>query len=362
MPDPHLVPESPAATPRRLDPARFFGEVDGAPVALFRLRHASGMEVAVCNLGAKVLQILVPGRDGSLDDVALGYDSLAALQAGTPSMGAFIGRYAGRIAQARYTLDGTDHRLQANAGPHAIHGGPNGSRHRVFSAHQDAPDRLTLRLRFEPSVDHHPGILDLTLTYHLTAPHTLVVEHEAVAVCRASPAAPASFTPHIFFNLDGPGETLIDTHELQVAAHHMLATDADNVATGERTALDGHALDLRAVRRLGDLPDIDHAYETASPSGEALHRVACVHSAVSGRALEVWTTEPVLQVYTAGALGRGKEPDIGKSGVRHRPRAGLCLEPQRYPNAMNCPAFPLLRVRPEQPYRARTEYRFGLSA
>ena len=159
----------------RLDADRFIGEVHGEPVALFRLRHASGMEMAACNLGAKVLQILVPGRDGALGDVALGYDSLAALQTGAPSMGAFIGRYAGRIAQARYTLDGTAYTLGANAGPHAIHGGPNGSRHRVFSARQDAPDRLTLRLRFEPSVDGHPGTVDLTLTYRLTDSHTLVV-------------------------------------------------------------------------------------------------------------------------------------------------------------------------------------------
>lgn len=346
----------------RLDPARFFGEIGGEPVALFRLRHTSGMEVAVCNLGAKVLQILVPDRNGVPGDVALGYDSLAALQAGAPSMGAFIGRCAGRIAQARYTLDGTAYALEANAGPHCIHGGPHGSRHRVFSAHQDAPDALTLRLRFEPSVDSHPGILDLTLSYRLSDGPTLVVEHEAVAVCPASPASPASFTPHIFFNLDGPGCTLIDEHHLQVFADRLLAADADNVATGERTPLDGHALDLRQPRRLGELPDIDHAYELTGSTNGGLQRVAQAHSPFSGRTLDVWTTEPVMQVYTAGALGTGAAPDIGKHGAVHRPRAGLCLEPQQYPNAVNCPAFPLMRVAVGQPYRARTEYRFGTLA
>ncbi|MGM9426400.1 aldose epimerase family protein [Hydrogenophaga sp. MI9] len=347
---------------QRLDPARFFGEVGGEPVALFRLHHANGMEVAVCNLGAKVLQIGVPDRDGVLGDVTLGYDSLASLQAGAPSMGAFIGRYAGRIAQARYTLDGTTYPLDANAGPHAIHGGPNGSRHRVFSAHQDAPDELTLRLRFEPSTDGHPGILDLTLTYRLTEGHTLVVEHEAVAVCHASPASPASFTPHIFFNLDGSGDTLVDGHELQVFADRLLAADADNVATGERIPLDGHALDLRQPHRLGDLPDLDHAYElVATTDGPSLRRVALARSQASGRTMEVWTTEPVMQVYSAGALGTGATPDIGKQGVVHRPRAGLCLEPQQYPNAMHCPSFPLKRVGLGQPYRARTEYRFSAS-
>jgi aldose 1-epimerase len=348
---------------QRLDPARFFGEIGGEPVALFQLRHANGMEVAVCNLGAKVLQIGVPDRHGVLGDVALGYDSLAALQTGAPSMGAFIGRYAGRIAQARYTLDGTSYALDANASPHAIHGGPNGSRHRVFSAHQDTPDSLTLHLRFEPSVDRHPGILDLTLTYRLTDGHTLVVEHEAVAVCNASPASPASFTPHIFFNLDGPGGTPINDHHLQVFADRLLAADADNVATGERIPLDSHALDLRNARRLGDLPDIDHAYElTGTTEDLALHLVALAHSSTTGRTLEVWTTEPVMQIYTAGALGNSATPDIGKHGVVHRPRAGLCLEPQQYPNAVNCPALPLNRVAVGRPYRARTEYRFGTQA
>lgn len=343
-----------------LDPAHFFGEIGGEPIALFCLRHTSGMEVAVCNLGAKVLRILVPDRDGVPGDVVLGYDSLAALKAGAPSMGAFIGRYAGRIAQARYTLDGTAYALEPNAGPHSLHGGPSGSRHRVFSAHREAPDRLTLRLRFEPSVDRHPGILDLTLTYRLTEGHTLVVEHEAVAACPFGPASPASFSPHIFFNLNGSGQGLIDDHRLQVLADRLLAADDDNVATGRRVVLDGHALDLRTPRRLGDLPDIDHAYELiAASEKQDLRRVARAHSPTTGRTLDVWTTEPVIQVYTAGALGTGGAADIGKHGVVHRPRAGLCLEPQQYPNAVNCPAFPLMRVAVDQPYRARTEYRFG---
>ena len=349
-----------------LDPARFFGEVGGEPVGLFRLRHANGMEVAVCNLGAKVLQILVPDRDGTLSDVALGYDSLSALRVGAPSMGAFIGRYAGRIAQARYTLDGTTYTLEANVGPHTIHGGPTGSRHRVHSAHQDAPDRLTLRLRFEPSNDRHPGILDLTLTYRLTDGSTLVVEHEAVAVYHASSASPASFASHIFFNLDGPGERTIDGHRLTVHANACLITDADNVATGALALLDGHPLDLRSPRRLGGaVPGepplvLDHAYRLHDNDIADLRLCALLSSETSGRTLEVWSTEPVLQVYTADPLGTGAVPDIGKQGVVHRPRAGICLEPQQYPNAMNCPAFPLNRVSVGQPYRGRTEFRFGV--
>jgi aldose 1-epimerase len=350
----------------RLDPRHFFGEVGGEPVALFRLSNAGGMEVAVCNLGAKVLQIIVPDRDGVLSDVALGYDGLTALQAGTPSMGAFIGRYAGRIGQARYTLDGTTYPLEANAGPHCIHGGPRGSRHRVFSTQQTQPDALTLHLRFEPSIDDHPGTVDLTLNYRLTKDNALVVEHDAVAVCHASPDSPASFASHIFFNLETPGEQSIDRQTLMVCADHVLLADRDNVATGTLATLDGHPLDLRSPRGLGrpgagDAPlTIDHAYRLRGEDSAGLRLCAVLASEASGRSLEVWSTEPVLQVYTADPLGTGAVPDVGKLGVVHRPRAGICLEPQQYPNAMNCPAFPLIRIAAGQSYRARTEYRFGV--
>lgn len=350
----------------RLDPRHFFGEVGGEPVALFRLRNAGGMEVAVCNLGAKVLQIIVPDRDGVPGDVALGYDSLTALQAGTPSMGAFIGRYAGRIGQARYTLDGTTYPLEANAGPHCIHGGPRGSRHRVFSIRQTQPDALTLHLRFEPSIDGHPGTVDLTLNYRLTNDNALVIEHDAVAVCHASPASPASFASHIFFNLESPGQRTIDQQTLMVCADQVLQADHEHVATGALEPLDGHPLDLRSPRVLGgpgpgDAPlAIDHAFRIRSEEPAGLRLCAVLASEASGRTLSVWSTEPVLQVYTAEPLGTGAAPDVGKQGVVHRPRAGICLEPQQYPNAMNCPAFPVNRVSVERSYRARTEYRFGV--
>ena len=142
----------------------------------------------------------------------------------------------------------------------------------------------------------------------------------------------------------------------------LLDADADNVATGEcRSLAEPCVWTCETSRRLGELPDIDHAYELcAAPDGQGLRHVAQARSPVTGRTLAVWSTEPVLQVYTAGQLGSGATPDIGKQGVRHRPRAGLCLEPQQYPNAMNCPAFPLNRVAPGRPYRAQTRYRFGV--
>lgn len=349
-----------APFPDLLKPARFKGQVGGRRTALFLLKNSRGMVVAVTNLGAKVLQIIVPDRHGDLGDVTLGYDSLDGVLNGAPSMGAFIGRYAGRIAQARFELDGAEHRLPANAGPHCIHGGPHGSRYQVFGALQATGHTLELHHVFDTASDGFPGRLDLRLSYQLTDDNALMIHHEARITEGCSPA---SFTSHIFFNLDSAGSGSIDHHHLEVQAAQLLVTDADNVCTGQQLVLDGHPLDLRKARRLDDLPGLDHAYVTLpGPLAGVARRVARVDSPASGRTLEVWSTEPVLQVYTAGALGTGDQPDRGKRGVRHRPRSGICLEAQQFPNAPNCPAFPLNLVTPECPYRATTVYRLGVSS
>ncbi|WP_159591707.1 aldose epimerase family protein [Hydrogenophaga sp. BPS33] len=347
-----------SSSPRLLDPARFVGDVDGRATALFFLRNAQGMVVAVTNLGAKILQIAVPDRHGALADVVLGYDRLADVITGSPSMGAFVGRYAGRMGGARFTLDGREHLLTPNAGPHCIHGGPRGSRHRVFDTTQVDARTLRLHHRFHTAEDRFPGTLDLQLTYRLDDDNALVLEHTATALDKPGPA---SFTSHIYFNLDGVDQgQRIDGHTLQVPSDTVLATGIDGIATGQRVPLEGHAQDLRSASRLGDLPDIDLSYVLAPNPVSELRRCAQLHSEASGRTLDVWTTEPLLQVYTAGQLGVAPQPDLGKWGVQHRPRSAVCLEPQHFPNAPNCPALPQNTVRPGMPYRATTVYRFGV--
>lgn len=349
----------PSPFPHALDPARFTGTVDGRPTALFLMRNASGASVAITNLGAKVLQIVVPDRHGVLDDVALGYDSLADVLTGSPSMGAFVGRYAGRIGGARFTQDGVEHRLTPNSGAHCIHGGPRGARHRVFDATQADAQTLQLHHRFLTADDQFPGTLDLQLTYRLTDDNALVIEHVATAL---DEPGPASFTSHIYFNLDGvtEGQT-IDGHVLQVPqANDVLGTSADGIATGERISLSGHVHDLRSAKALGTLPDIDLSYPLEALTGDEARLCARLHSEASGRTLDVWTTEPLLQVYTAGQLGVAAKPDVGKQGVQHRPRCAVCLEPQWFPNAPNCPSLPQNVVAPERPYRGTTIYRFGV--
>ena len=178
-----------------LNPAHFEGELNGRPTKLFLLRNVNGVCVAISNVGAKVLQIAVPDRAGQLGDVTLGYDSLDSLQKGLPSMGAFVGRYAGRITNARFSFAGSDYILQANAGKHCLHGGPNGSRHQVFEAQQEGAQTLKLQHLFEQHIDGFPGTVQLQLSYHLGNDNALTISHHATTTAASTPL---SFTSHMF--------------------------------------------------------------------------------------------------------------------------------------------------------------------
>jgi aldose 1-epimerase len=298
--------------PNLLDPSRFLGQHDGRPTGLYLLRNGEGMVVAITNVGAKIMQVQVPDRHGQPGDVALGYSSLQEVLAGSPSLGAFVAPYAGRIVGAQFTLGGQTYSLGANEGPHCLHGGPRGSRHRVFDvvAHDDAA--LVLRLSLPAQETGFPGTLDLRLTYRLGRGNELLIEHEAT--CDGAPT-PASFTSHGYFNLGLPSQRTVDGHWLQVLADETLATTSDNVPTGERQPVAGTVLDLRQPRALAEAGAVDHAYllQPAAAQGQ-LRLCARLGCDATGRVMETWSTEPVMQLYTGDKLG-----------APHGPRMGVCL-------------------------------------
>jgi galactose mutarotase-like enzyme len=190
----------PGSGAKLLEPARFGTVIDGRPVGLYVLKNAAGMTVAITNYGAKIAQILVPDRHGVFDDVVLGYDSIEGYVNGSPSMGAFIGRYAGRIGHATFTLNGRRHTLTANNGPDCLHGGAKGSRFRVFNVERVTPSSLALRYVFADGEEGFPGELDLRVTYTVTEANELSIDYEARAI--GEPTI-ANFTSHAFFNLEG---------------------------------------------------------------------------------------------------------------------------------------------------------------
>ena len=353
----------------RLDPARFAGDIDGRAVELIVLRNEA-IELAVCNHGARILQLIVPDRRGRAIDVVLGHDSLEQMLAGMPSMGAFIGRYANRIANARFMLDGRQHLLPANDGPHCVHGGPGGSRHQVFEVLERRRDALELRLHLCSAQDGFPGDVELQLRYALEG-STLAISYRAAV---SGAATPLSLTSHPFFDLDGGAESSILDHELQIESEAFVPIGADRIALGHFEPVADTAFDFRRLRSLrsalaqghpqlgtGAVPGFDHAFYTPGPPG-VLRRQARLQGASSGVALEVWSDAPSLQLYSSAPMDGSLPRHAGKAGRIYRSSAGVCLEPEQLPDAPNQPAFGDCIVRPGQVLAGRIEYRLSRQA
>jgi aldose 1-epimerase len=341
-------------------------EVDGRAVDLYFLRNARGMVVALTNWGARIEQILVPDREGAFADVSLGYDTLAQAMAGQSSMGAFIGRFANRIANARFTLDGVEYTLAANSGPNPLHGGVKGSRFRVFETTQESERSVVMRYTFEDGEEGFPGTLPVVVRYTLDDDNGLALEYEATALGKPTIA---NFTGHAFFNLAGHASGDILGHVLHVNADKFLPTDATSIPTGEFRRVHGTPMDFRIPMAIGARIDCedeqlklgcgyDHHYVLNKKDDEE-SLAARVVEPVSGRVMEVWTTEPGLQVYSGNFLEGQRPRDVGKGGAVYERFAGFCLEPSRYPDAPNKPAFPSTVLRPGETYAGRTTYRFA---
>lgn len=353
----------------------FQGEIDGAPVDLFTLRNERGMVVRITNYGARIEQILVPDRDGRLGDVAQGYETLEQVIAGQLSMGAFIGRYANRIANARFALDGVEYALAPNdvstdpASPrsNALHGGRRGSRFIPFAAKQVSPQVVEMTLRFEDGEEGFPGTLMLRVRYTVTGANELVLAYDAVAVDRKTVV---NFTGHAFFNLSGDlGSPILDTL-LTVPADEILEITPALVPSGRTRMVEGTPMDFRAPKAIGADIDTDHDL-LRHAGGYDIHFVidrevtgasrlhARAHEPRSGRILEVWSTEPGLQFYSGNFLDGRAPRDIGKGGTRYGFRSGFCLEPSHFPDSVNHPHFPSTILEAGDWYHGEIRYRFG---
>ena len=320
------------AGPTLLQPGRFQGDVGGKLVALYTLRNAHGMVCCITNYGAKITQLLVPDRNGQLADVVLGYDSLQGVMSGSPSMGAFIGRYAGRIGNAAFTLDGVRHQLSANNGPHCLHGGAKGSRFQVFDAVQNNPTSVEMRYVFADGDEGFPGTLALSLLYSLTDNNELVLSYEATALDKLTVA---SLTTHAFFNLNGHASGSVLDNDVTVFADEQFGMTDDLVATGELLTVAGTRFDFRnqrAIQAAGE-GGYDCCYLLNKNKPNELSLAAQVSAPASGRVMQVWSTEPALQFYTGLLPGEPLTGGPGKDGARYLQQHSLCLEPQGYPNA-----------------------------
>jgi aldose 1-epimerase len=338
-----------------------FGIHQGLPVEEIRLR-SGGAEAAVISFGAVLRDLVVPARHGP-QRVVLGLATMEDYAAHSPHFGAIAGRFANRIRHGRFTLDGETFQLPLNQdNRHALHGGGHGLGKQVWQVGARGDDFVTLTHVWPDGEAGFPGTLVTACTYRLNGA-TLRIELSA----SADRATPVNLCHHSYFNLDG-SSTILD-HDLELAADFYTPADADWIPTGEVLAVAGTPFDFRSPRPIrlvdaaGERVRYDHNVvlrrSRLEPSGIAhlpLAHAATLSSRKSGLAMEVWTTEPGIQAYDGFKVNL---PVPGHGGAAYGPNAGLCLEPQHFPDSPNLAHFPSTILRPGDTYRQVTEYRFG---
>jgi aldose 1-epimerase len=335
-----------------------FGRLaNGTPVEHFTLTNARGTRVGIISYGAIVTAIDVADRHGERRNIVLGCSSLDGYLADRASLGATIGRYANRIAGARFEIDGVAYALTPNNNGNAIHGGPTGFAKRAWTARVE-DEALALAYRSADGEEGYPGTLDVTLRCTLRDDDTLVLDYTAVT----DKATILNLTNHSYFNLAGDGNGDILAHELTLFADALTPVTEALIPTGEIRSVDGTPFDFRAPLPIGariDAPDAqlaraggyDHNFVLRQRRPGELTLAARVVERASGRALEVWTTEPGVQFYSGNFLN-------GTQGRSYGGRAGFCLETQHFPDSPHHPHFPSTALRPGEVFRSQTLYRF----
>jgi aldose 1-epimerase len=350
------------ATEARVDKKDFGRTADGTAVDLYTLTNANGMIAKIITYGGIVAELHTADRSGRLDDVVLGFKTLQPYLGEHPYFGGIIGRVGNRIAKGRFTLNGREYTLATNNGPNHLHGGLRGFDKVVWQA-QGAPSSngasLTLTYVSRDGEEGYPGTLSATVVYTLTNQDELRIDYTATA----DKATPVNLTNHSYFNLAGEGMGDILGHELMIVADRFTPVDDTLIPTGELKLVTGTPMDFMTPATIGSriaqVPlaapgGYDHNY-VLTGGGGTLALAARVREPNTGRVMEVYTTEPGVQLYTGNFLDG---IITGKRGVSYKKHFGFCLETQRFPDSVNHPSFPSTILEPGQTYRTTTIYKF----
>ncbi len=341
----------------RVEVSSFGNLPDSTPVQLFTLINSAGLIAKVMNYGTIITELHVPDRAGNNGDVVLGFDNLARYLKGHPCFGCSVGRVANRIAKGRFTLDGKTHTLAINNGPNHLHGGLKGFDKVLWTAEPQAGAAVRVTETSVDGEEGYPGKLDVTVQMTLTDKNELTIEYTAVG----EKPTPVNLTNHSYFNLAGQGDVL--NHELVIAADHFTPKDDNSIPTGEIKPVRGTPMDFTQPHAVGsrfnDLKEKPLGYDhnfVLNGGGKSLAVAARVFEPKSGRVLELFTTEPGVQLYTANYLDGSL---TGKRGQVYRQHSGLCLETQHFPDSVNHPEFPSIILRPGHTYRQTTVHKFS---
>ena len=329
-------------------------------IKLFTLTNKNGMEVKITNFGAVINSIVVPDRNGKMENVVLGFDSLKSYQGTHPYFGSLVGRYGNRIALGKFSLDGNIYTLAVNNGVNHLHGGIKGFNKQVFKIDTtySAADSSVISLSYlSPDMDEgYPGNLKVNVTYILTSNNEIKIQYEA----ETDKPTVLNLTNHSYFNLTACKENILN-HELVLMADSITPTDTTLIPTGILAPVAGTPFDFTVAHKIGERIDqvpggYDLNYKLRNKTGQ-LVQAAEVYEPASGRVLQAFTTEPGVQFYTGNFLDGSL---TGFNGIIYEKHYGFCLEAQHFPDSPNKPQFPRVVLNPGEKYTQLTVYKFSV--
>lgn len=361
--------EAPLLTKSGLDPQKFKAEYRGDSTSLFTLTNANGVEACITNFGGRLVSLMVPDKDGNLTDVVLGFDSVQAYfpENNLSDFGASIGRYANRINEGKFSIDGTEYQLPLNNGKHSLHGGGElgnlGWQYRVYKGQQPNDSTLVLTLVSEDGDNGYPGQVTAQVTYTLRSDNAIDIAYTATT----DKPTVVNLTNHSYFNLNGNPAQPITDNILTVYADEITPVDSTFMTDGTFMAVEGTPFDFREPRTIGEAINdttneqikngngYDHNFVLLA-KGDIAQKAATLYSPSTGIVLDVYTDEPGVQVYTGNFLDGTV---TGKGGNAYGQRAAICLETQHYPDSPNKPEWPSTRLDPDQTYTSHCVYVFS---
>lgn len=340
----------------------FRGELNGKKISLYTLKNGNGLVAQITNYGGIIVSIIVPDRNGTFADVVQGYDNIEDyINGNSPYMGAICGRCANRIAKGKFKLGSNDYTLAVNNGPNHLHGGIKGFNRVVWDVVKKTSSSVKMKYISPDGEEGYPGTVKVWATYTLTDNNELRLDYKAVT----DRSTVVNLASHSYFNLAGEGSGSISDHQLMINADFFTPTDETNVPTGEIRPVRGTPMDFSGSHRIGDFIDsddiqvkygagYDHNWVLRHRTGTLGH-AASVFDPSSGRQMDVYTTQPGVQLYTANWIDNEK----GKGGKLYQRRWALCLETQHFADAINKPHFPSTILNPGEEYNHCCIYKFG---
>jgi aldose 1-epimerase len=335
-----------------------WGEADGKQVYLFTLTNKNGVQVKISNYGGTITSWSTPDKNGKSSNIVLGFDSLSGYLARPPYFGALVGRYGNRIAKGIFKIDTVTYKLAVNNGVNHLHGGNKGFDKVVWEAvPSDSTASLALTYLSKDGEEGYPGNLRVKVVYTLADDNSLLIDYTA----ETDKKTVVNLTNHSYFNLTGDVSNNILNHELQINAEKYTPVDSGLIPTGELKDVRGTPFDFLAPHKIGErIADVKGGYDhnfVLTRKGNDLELAATLYDPVSGRKLEVYTTEPGLQFYSGNFLDGAIKTSGGKPINIH---TGLCLETQHFPDSPNKPQFPSTILKPGEKYHTMTKYKISV--